>query len=160
MRGRKQYLGYDGNKHIKGIKRHLLTDTLGNVLAYVVLAANAHETQWLRDVLIAARYCGYERAALVVGDGGYTGQEEYAAVEGFELEIVLRTDFEEVEKEGNELKPRHFKPLPRRWVIERTIGNLMNCRILACCYGRLAECSEALVLWANMRLIMRRWDKS
>ena len=32
--------GYDGHKKIKGRKRHILVDTLGNLLDVVVSAAN------------------------------------------------------------------------------------------------------------------------
>jgi putative transposase len=37
--------GFDGNKKIKGIKRHVLTCSLGLVLAIVVTAANVHDTR-------------------------------------------------------------------------------------------------------------------
>jgi hypothetical protein len=37
--------GFDGNKKIKGIKRHVLTCSLGFVLAIVVTAANIHDTR-------------------------------------------------------------------------------------------------------------------
>ncbi len=38
--GRGGLSGYDGNKKVKGRKRHILVDTLGNLLAVVVSAAN------------------------------------------------------------------------------------------------------------------------
>lgn len=37
--------GFDGNKKIKGIKRHVLTCALGFVLAVLVTAAHVHDTQ-------------------------------------------------------------------------------------------------------------------
>lgn len=37
--------GYDGHKKTKGIKRHVLTYSLGFVLASLVTAANVHDTQ-------------------------------------------------------------------------------------------------------------------
>jgi hypothetical protein len=36
--------GIDAGKKIKGRERHLITDTLGLVLAVLVTAANAHDT--------------------------------------------------------------------------------------------------------------------
>ncbi|MFC8349899.1 transposase [Streptomyces sp. NPDC057280] len=36
--------GIDGGKKIKGRERHLITDTLGLVLAVLVTAANVHDT--------------------------------------------------------------------------------------------------------------------
>ena len=37
--------GVDGNKRVRGIKRHVLTCSLGFVLAILVTTANAHDTQ-------------------------------------------------------------------------------------------------------------------
>jgi putative transposase len=37
--------GYDGNKKIKGRKRHILVDTLGNLLDVVISAANVNDRQ-------------------------------------------------------------------------------------------------------------------
>ena len=37
--------GFDGNKKIKGVKRHVLTCSLGFVLAILVTAANVHDTR-------------------------------------------------------------------------------------------------------------------
>jgi putative transposase len=40
-----QDVGFDGNKKIKGRKRHTLVDTLGLLLAVVVTAANVDDRQ-------------------------------------------------------------------------------------------------------------------
>ncbi|MEO1645641.1 MAG: IS5 family transposase [Chloroflexota bacterium] len=37
--------GYDGNKKISGRKRHILVDTLGNLVDVVVSKANLHDTK-------------------------------------------------------------------------------------------------------------------
>ena len=37
--------GFDGGKNIKGRKRHILVDTIGNLLGVVVHAANIHDTK-------------------------------------------------------------------------------------------------------------------
>ena len=37
--------GFDGGKKIKGRKRHIAVDTLGNLLSVVVHAANIHDTK-------------------------------------------------------------------------------------------------------------------
>ncbi len=151
-----QQRGYDGHKHIKGIARHLVTDLRGNVLAVVASAANCHESQWLKEALIAVRYSGFEEADRVIADGGYRGQEEAAASQGFELKIVMRSD--QTGPKGQQ--PNTFEPLKQRWVIERTIGYLMHNRILVCCYERLTETAEAVVYWASIRTLLRRKQKS
>lgn len=43
-----QEVGFDGNKKIKGRKRHLLVDTLGLILAVVVTAASIDDRQGLK----------------------------------------------------------------------------------------------------------------
>ena len=40
-----EHVGYDGGKKNKGHKRHILTDTLGNLLAVKVHRANLHDTK-------------------------------------------------------------------------------------------------------------------
>ena len=37
--------GFDGGKKIKGRKRHIVVDTMGNLLAIKVHAANIHDTK-------------------------------------------------------------------------------------------------------------------
>ena len=72
------------------------------------------------------------------------------------MEVVKRSDYGTSKSEA---KPRTFEQLPRRWVIERTFGYLRHNRILNGCYARTDAHAEALVLWANVRLILRRWRK-
>ena len=43
--------GVDGNKLVRGIERHVLTRSLGFVLAGLVTIANAHDTQPLGALL-------------------------------------------------------------------------------------------------------------
>jgi putative transposase len=43
--------GYDGGKHIKGRKRHILVDTLGNILQLVVHPANIQDRDGAKLVL-------------------------------------------------------------------------------------------------------------
>ena len=44
-------VGFDGNKKIKGRKRHILIDTLGLIVAVVVTAANVDDRQGLVQLL-------------------------------------------------------------------------------------------------------------
>lgn len=50
--------GIDGNKKVKGIKRHVLTCSLGFVLATLVTAANVHDTQPVGELLDRAAQDG------------------------------------------------------------------------------------------------------
>ncbi|WP_349307933.1 transposase [Streptomyces sp. H10-C2] len=60
------------------------------------------------------------------------------------LQIVKRSD-----------QPR-FVVLPRRWVVERTLGWLMRSRPLARDYETLPATSEAMILWSMTTLMSRR----
>jgi len=44
-------VGIDGNKKVKGRKRHIMVDSLGLLLAVVVTAANVPDSRGLRFVL-------------------------------------------------------------------------------------------------------------
>lgn len=49
-----------------------------------------------------------------------------------------------------------FVVLPRRWVVERTLGWLGRWRRLSKDYEELPEVSEAIVTWACIRLMLHR----
>src|SRR4051812_28409742 len=52
--------GVDGNKKVKGIKRHVLTCSFGLVLAVFVSAANLHDTHGLEPLLDRAAEAGWD----------------------------------------------------------------------------------------------------
>src|SRR5688500_19053161 len=66
--------GFDGNKKIKGIKRHVLSCSLGFVLAVVVTPASVHDTKAAELVLDRAVENGFnvERAKVDAIDTGPT----------------------------------------------------------------------------------------
>ena len=55
--------GVDGNKRVKGVKRHLLTCSFGFVLAVFVSAANLHDTHGLEPLLERAAEAGWTSGA-------------------------------------------------------------------------------------------------
>jgi putative transposase len=63
----------DGGKKINGRKRHIITDTLGLLLAVVVHAANVHDSKGATDV-IALLKGRVERLVKIVADWGYRGE--------------------------------------------------------------------------------------
>lgn len=60
-------------KKINGSKRHIVTDTLGLLLAVVVHAANVHDIKGATDV-IALLKVRFEGLVKIVTDGGYLGE--------------------------------------------------------------------------------------
>jgi putative transposase len=67
--------GYDGGKHIKGRKRHIIVDMLGLVLAIKVTAANVQDRVPVMEMLSMVKH---ENPSLEVAimDGGYRGPLE------------------------------------------------------------------------------------
>ena len=121
-------------------------DTLGFVLAVVVHAASIQDRDGAK--LVVERLRGrFERLALIWADGGYAGQlvEWVKEVSGWVLEIVTRP-------EGQ----RGFAVVPKRWIIERTLGNLDRARRLSKDYEHDDLYSEAVVYLASTQCLLRR----
>src|SRR5205823_10489740 len=67
-------VGFDGNKKIKGRKRHVLVDTLGLIVAVVVTAANTDDRQGLVALLQRYFASGVTRLRKIWVDAGYDAQ--------------------------------------------------------------------------------------
>ncbi len=143
--------GYDAGKKINGVKRHILVDTLGLLLAVVVHAANIQDRDGAKLVFAKAKLSGpWPRLERVWADGGYAGKL-IAWVDSccqWILEIVKRND-----------DVKGFKLLPKRWVVERTFSWLSNCRRLSKHYEYWNETGETMVQVAMIRLMLRRLSK-
>ena len=104
--------GYDGGKKIQGRKRHIVTDTLGLIMAVVIHSAEVQDREGAKAVIEQLRY-RFPRLKKILADGGYTGELIEQVLKGFgwTLEIVHKV----VGISG-------FNLLPKRWVVERTFG--------------------------------------
>ena len=144
-----QERGFDGFKRIKGHKRHLVTDTNGNMLVVVVQNANVADCKGARAVItqLAAMFPTLQK---LWADGAYRGdlaafvQETLGAV----LEIVTQ-----------EAGPTGFQLLPRRWVVERTFAWFEWYRRLSRDYERLVASSESMLYLASIRIMLKRLVK-
>lgn len=138
--------GYDGGKHVKGRKRHILIDTLGLLLVVLVQSAAWSDSRGAKPVLTeAARR--FPTLRKVLADGTYRGRlldwvKQHCP---FELEIRLRPD----ERPG-------FVPIPQRWKVERTLGWFNRYRVLSKDYEQSPASSAAWVLVASIRMMLRR----
>jgi putative transposase len=108
--------GIDGNKRVKGIKRHALTCSLGFLLAVLVTAANVHDTAAAEPLLDRAADNGWAPQRVKV-DGIYIGPRMAAAAEQHKLDVQVST---------KEVGVKGFQPLPLRWRIESTFGTHTN----------------------------------
>ncbi|WP_107061794.1 IS5 family transposase [Streptomyces cellulosae] len=138
--------GFDAGKNINGRKRHLLTDTLGLLLAVLVTPASMTDRDAARILLPVAKN-RFRRLARIWADGGYTEHLTDWTVQhlGLVLDIVRRSD----DVQG-------FQVLPRRWVVERSFAWLPRSRRLVRDYERRTDTSESVVLWSMTLLMSRR----
>ena len=133
-------------KKINGIKRHIAVDTLGLLLIVVVHSASIQDRDGAK-LVFAKMFNRFPRLHLIWADGGYAGKLIDYVYYWYLLvvEIVKRSD----DQSG-------FKVLPRRWVVERTFGWLMNYRRLCRNYECWAETSEAMLKTAMIHVMLRR----
>jgi putative transposase len=140
--------GYDAGKKISGRKRHLLVDTLGLVLLVWVSAANVQDRDGARTLLARLAH-RFSRLVLIWADGGYAGQL-VSWVWGLRRERKIRLTI--VPRLGG----NRFVVLPKRWIVERTIGWLMKWRRLRCDYEQRMDHSEAFIYIAMIGLMTSR----
>jgi transposase len=121
--------GYDGAKKKNGSKVHIAVDTLGNLLALKVTAANEQERAQVEELASRVQEITGGTVEVAFVDQGYTGENaaEQGKAQGIRLEVVKHKEA----KKG-------FVLLPRRWVVERTFGWLGRFRRLARDYERLS----------------------
>lgn len=129
-----------------GRKRHLLTDTIGMLLAVIVHPASVQDRDGAEPLLRQARRL-FPFVERLSGDAGYQGPKMAAAVARtgtWTMEIVRRCD-------------RHkFVVLPKRWIVERTIGWISRNRRLARDFERHCRIAAAFVRMAMIRIMLRR----
>jgi len=67
--------GYDGGKKVKGRKRHILVDTLGNLVHVVVHSAAMCDRTAAKLLFADVPRCVWRRLQLVWADGGYRSKK-------------------------------------------------------------------------------------
>jgi transposase len=140
--------GYDGHKRRKGSKVHQAVDTLGQLLALLVTAADAQDRAQVGALARAVQQATGQSVEVAFVDQGYTGAEPAAAARehGIELAVVKHPEAK-----------RGFVLLPRRWVAERSFAWAARFRRLARDYERLAETLAGLHFLAFVCLMLQRW---
>src|SRR3954470_736139 len=102
--------GYDGGKELRGVKRHIVVDTLGLLLVVVVSAASADDGTFAPEVLGRLTAEHRSRLELIWADSKYHNHRlagwlvESGA--GYRIEVVSRP-----------AGSKGFVKLPRRWVV-------------------------------------------
>jgi putative transposase len=137
--------GFDAGKKIKGIKRHIIVDTLGLVLAVVIHSAAIQDRDGSKEVIKQLKG-KWKKIVKIFADGGYRGKLIEWVKQHFkiELEIVKR----------NEL--HLFKILPKRWIVERTFSWIDTNRRNSKFYERLDDTGVAMVHLSSLRIMLNR----
>jgi len=145
--------GIDGHKKINGVKRHILVDTMGLLLAVVVTAASVTDAKAAREVFQRARAEGLPRLAKVLGDHVYgnEGLPEWTADNTtFRLEITVK------DPTPQEPGKKKFKVIKWRWVVERTFAWLGRYRRNSRDYEKRSQTSESMLMISGIQLMLRR----
>jgi putative transposase len=139
--------GTDGHKLVKGRKRSIAVDTLGCLLVVVVTAANVADSK-IALSLLTLLFSLIKTVERIWADQGYVGEVLFNW-----LLTTFNCFLEIVKKEENQ---KGFKPLPRRWVVERTFAWLNRSRRLSKDYERNSTSHESQVYIASIRLLLRQ----
>ena len=134
--------GYDAGKKIKGRKRHILTDTEGNMLGAITHTADIQDRDGAPGV-IADTMQSFPTLVHLFADGGYGGDKLENALQNMDgpsIEIVKRPN-----------GATGFVVIARRWVVERTLAWLGRCRRLAKDWEATIASSDAWLLIASIR---------
>jgi transposase len=124
-----------------------LVDTQGLLLCAIIHAADIQD----RDggvMLMSALFGMFPFLLKLYADSGYQGPKFQQGLkkvcQRINVEIVKRSDVGK------------FVVLPKRWIVERTIGWLNRCRRLAKDWECLNQNALAFLRWASVRLMLRK----
>ena len=140
--------GIDGKKRVKGRKRNIMTDTLGNLLGVVVNAANTCDRVGAKAIIDNLPDKTKDSIEKLWADGGYDG-EPFTKWIRDNLHAVLDIS----------LRPSgvtRFVVLPVRWVVERSLAWFSRYRCLSKDYERCPKSSEAVIYSASISTMLRR----
>jgi putative transposase len=144
-------LGFDGNKKIKGRKRPILVDTLGLLMAVVVMSADTDDRLGLVEWLSQYGAEGVKRRRNLWVEGASPAEWLEEWVRG-----VKQTHNIDLEATTNQ-EGKGFHVIPWRWAGERTFAWLLNDRRHRQDYERLTANSAAMIQMSMIRLLLNRW---
>ncbi len=142
-------IGFDGNKKVKGRKRHVLTDTLGLILCVVVTAANFDDRKGLKALVERWFIKGVCRLRKIWVDAGYRSQALRDWVGA--LKRTHKIDLEVTDHDG-----KGFQVVAKRWVVERAFSWLIGYRRNSKDYEVLPRNSEAMLQISMITILIRR----
>lgn len=136
--------GIDGGKKVKGHKRHIIVDVMGNLLHVEVHAANTSDTKAACNVLARAIE-KYPSIKAFSGDAGYRGTAVIFAEETLGLPLHISHKIKDT-----------WAVLPKRWVVERTFSWLNNFRRLSKDFEILTATAENMIRIAMIKITLAK----
>ena len=132
-------------KKIKGRKRHIAVDIMGNILSVVVHAANLHDTMaGYYPALFAITL--YPTIKGICADTGYRGTFVEEMWDNFEIPVEI----------SQQIKPKTWQVLPKRWRVERTLAWLNASRRLSKDYEIRTRSAEAMIKVSHVHTLLKR----
>ena len=137
--------GVDGFKKIKGIKRHIVTDSQGNILYVHTTRANVNDSKACPLIIPCVKQ-KYPSLKAIRADKGHRGQDAADVAQENGVALVCTKS-----NGGGSM----FIPAQGRWVVERTFSWLDNCRRLVRNYERTCERATDMTLTAEIYRLLR-----
>ena len=138
--------GIDGNKKIKGRKRHIVVDTMGFPLVVKVHDANLSDGKQAIGI-IETLFFWFGSIKMIWADSGYRGELATYLWCAFLCKLEIATT----------PKGKGFQVVPTRWIVERTFGWFEWDRRLSIDYERHSFTSENMVYIASIGKMLRRY---
>ncbi len=144
--------GHDGGKNVNGRKRNVVTDTVGNLLAVVVNAANSDDRAGAKDAFHKLSVNTIASLKKIWADGGYSGQPFLDWVHDT-LQAALEITYRPHNAKG-------FVVVPVRWIVERTLAWLGRYRRLSKDYEHCTKSSEGMIYIASISTMLKRLNNT
>ncbi|MEC4720365.1 IS5 family transposase [Noviherbaspirillum sp. CPCC 100848] len=138
--------GYDANKKIRGRKRHVAVDSDGRLLMVNLTPADMADSTGAEWLLLALKK-RWPWVKHLFADAAYDRRRllDEAMMLGFVVEVVRK------------LEDQHtFVPPPRRWVVERSFGWMVQWRRLVRDYEGRIDVSCEMIYVAMGSLLLKR----
>ncbi|MFK0578756.1 IS5 family transposase [Campylobacter jejuni] len=141
--GKAEQKGLDGGKKVKGRKRHILVDTIGNLLGVVVHAANIHDTR-AGIMVVDKALKTYPTIEAISADAGYRKTFELDVMNNHNIPVDISTKIN-----------GEWRIIAKRWVVERNFAWLNNARRLAKDFEITVLSAESFIKIAHITQLLR-----
>ena len=136
-------VGVDGGKKVNGRKRSIIVDTMGYLISVFVHPANMYDRN--AGIRLLEKVFKKYKLKKIWADNTYRGNFVKTAKSQYNCDIEIK---QRKSKKG-------FKPIRKRWVVERTFAWLTRNRRLAREYEKTTKSIESMVYIAASRISLK-----